>query len=111
MVQEQFSRLYRKRYGMKIYYMRAFNHTGIGQNDAFVIPSWCKQAAEISKSGKPGSMFVGNLFVKRDFSNVKDIVRAYRLIIESNDCSNIKKELGWKPSFSIFDTVKEMFGY
>lgn len=160
-VQERFAGLYRKRYDMKIYYVRAFNHTGIGQADAFVIPSWCKQAAEISKSGKPGTMLVGNLSTKRDFSDVRDIVRAYRMVIESNDCtpiynvgfgsavalqdilnyiislseqpitvmtdperfrpvdnlvvccnnSYIEKELGWKPNYSIFETVKEMFEY
>lgn len=84
-MQEQFSDLYRERYGMKIYNVRAFNHTGVGQTEAFVIPSWCKQAAEISASGKPGTMYVGNTDVIRDFSDVRDIVRAYRMVLESND--------------------------
>lgn len=87
MTQERFAESYRERYGMKVYCVRAFNHTGVGQNSNFVIPSWCKQVAEISKSGKPGVMRVGNLNVSRDFGNVKDIVRAYRMVLESDDCS------------------------
>lgn len=37
--QEQFAKLYREQYGLKIYYVRPFNHTGIGQKDSFVLPS------------------------------------------------------------------------
>lgn len=84
--QGQFAKLYREQYGLKIYYVRPFNHTGVGQRDSFVLPSFCKQVAEIEKSEKPGVMKVGNLKVKRDFSHVKDIVRAYRLIVESDNC-------------------------
>ncbi|MET1249198.1 GDP-mannose 4,6-dehydratase [Sporolactobacillus sp. STCC-11] len=87
MAQEKFTDVYRERYGMKIYYVRPFNHTGIGQKDSFVLPSFCKQVAQIERSGRPGSIKVGNLEAKRDFSNVKDIVRAYRMIVESDDCS------------------------
>lgn len=83
---ESFVTMYRDHYGMKLYYVRAFNHTGVGQTDSFVIPSWCRQAAHISLSGEPGVMKVGNLDISRDFSNVKDVVRAYRMILESDDC-------------------------
>lgn len=85
-MQERFAELYRERYGMDIYCVRSFNHTGIGQKDTFVLPSFCKQAAEIEKSGRPGVIKAGNLSAKRDFSHVKDIVRAYRMIIEDDDC-------------------------
>lgn len=159
MTQEKFSQIYKERYGMKIYCVRPFNHTGVGQKDSFVLPSFCRQVAEIEKSGQAGVIKVGNLQAKRDFSNVKDIVRAYRMIVESDndievynvgsgvvyrlseildyilslstqkitvevdlgrfrpidteviccDNSKIKKELGWQPEYSIFDTLKEMF--
>jgi GDP-4-dehydro-6-deoxy-D-mannose reductase len=82
MTQESFAALYGKEFGIDVYLVRAFNHTGVGQADNFVLPSWCKQVAEIDKSGKPGVMNVGNLKVRRDFSDVRDIVRAYRLIVE-----------------------------
>jgi GDP-4-dehydro-6-deoxy-D-mannose reductase len=89
MAQERFAEVYRDRYGMKIYCVRPFNHTGVGQKDSFVLPSFCKQAAEIEKSGHEGVMRVGNLSAKRDFSNVRDVVRAYRMILESDDCRKI----------------------
>lgn len=87
--QERFASLYREQYGMKVYCVRPFNHTGVGQKDSFVLPSFCKQVADIEKSGKPGVIKVGNLSAYRDFSHVKDIVRAYRLIIENSDCNKI----------------------
>ena len=89
MTQERFAKLYREQYGLKIYCVRPFNHTGVGQRDSFVLPSFCKQVAEIEKSGMPGKISVGNLMVKRDFCHVKDIVRAYRMIIESDNCDII----------------------
>ena len=89
MAQEKFAEVYRERYGMQIYCVRPFNHTGIGQRDSFVLPSFCKQAAVIERSGKPGTIKVGNLAAERDFSDVRDIVRAYRMIIENSDCTRI----------------------
>ena len=80
--QERFAALYTERYGLEVCLTRSFNHTGPGQNPNFVLPSWCKQAAAIERSGKPGRMTVGNLKVARDFSDVRDVVRAYRLILE-----------------------------
>lgn len=83
--QERFANIYKEQYGLKIYYVRPFNHTGLGQKDSFVLPSFCKQVAELEKRGMPGTIKVGNLEVMRDFSHVKDIVRAYRLVVESDD--------------------------
>ena len=74
---------------MKVFHVRAFNHTGIGQKDTFVIPSWCKQAAKIAVSNHSGVMKVGNVNVIRDLSDVRDIVRAYRMVIESDDCDMV----------------------
>ena len=87
--QERFATLYRKQYGLKVYCVRPFNHTGVGQRDNFVLPSFCKQVAKIEKSGRSGVIKVGNLMIRRDFSHVKDIVRAYRMILESKDDAQI----------------------
>lgn len=87
--QERFAEVYEERYGLKIYRTRSFNHTGVGQTDTFVLPSWCKQVATIQKSGKPGTMRVGNLDVVRDFSDVRDIVRGYRMLIESDHAGEV----------------------
>lgn len=87
--QERFANMYKAQYGMQIYCVRPFNHTGVGQKDTFVLASFCKQAAEIEKSGKPGVIKVGNLGARRDFGHVKDLMRAYRMIVESDDCNVI----------------------
>lgn len=107
--QERFAKLYREHYGLKIYCVRPFNHTGIGQRDNFVLPSWCKQVAEIEKSGKPGTMKVGNLKVLRDFSHVKDVVRAYRLIVESDNCERIYN-VGYGKAYSLEDMLDYIIG-
>ena len=106
MTQESFAKLYRERYDMKVYCVRPFNHTGIGQRDSFVLPSFCKQVAEIEKSGKAGMIKVGNLTAIRDFSHVKDIVRAYRMIVESETCDRIYN-VGSGEAYSI----REMLDY
>lgn len=104
-MQEQFMEMYRQRYKMQIFRVRAFNHTGVGQSPFFVLPSWCKQAAQISKSGKPGVVKVGNLDVWRDFSDVRDVVRAYRMIIESDDC-DIVYNVGSGTAYSLRELLK-----
>lgn len=82
--QEHFAELYRLEYGLKIITTRTFNHTGVGQTDTFAIPSFVKQAAEIEKSGKEGVIVVGNLSAHRDLGDVRDMVAAYRMILESD---------------------------
>lgn len=89
LAQEKFMELYNERYNMDIICVRAFNHTGVGQNDTFVIPSFCRQVAKIQKSNEPGEIFVGNIDVERDFCHVKDIVRAYRMILETKSAHKV----------------------
>ena len=61
--------------GLRVVVARAFNHTGPGQSPAFVVPSL---AAQILTGGP---VRVGNLDVARDFTDVRDVVRAYRLLV------------------------------
>ena len=89
MTQESFAALYRRHYGMKIFCVRPFNHTGVGQKDSFVLPGFCRQAAIAEKSGAPAVIRVGDISVKRDFSHVRDIVRAYRMILEKGSCDKV----------------------
>ena len=107
--QEQFAKMYKEQYGLKIYCVRPFNHTGVGQRDSFVLPSWCKQVAEIEKTGKQGVLKVGNIKVRRDFSHVKDIVRAYRMIVESDDC-DLVYNVGSGVSHSLEDILQYIVG-
>ena len=76
--------LYEAAGDVRVYRTRSFNHTGPGQAPGFVIPSWCAQVAEIERSGRTGTMRVGNLSVRRDISDVRDVVRGYRMLLESD---------------------------
>ncbi|MCO6432358.1 MAG: GDP-mannose 4,6-dehydratase [Deltaproteobacteria bacterium] len=58
---------------------RPFNHIGPGQNERFVASSFALQLARVVKGKAPPVINVGNLEARRDFSDVRDIVRAYRL--------------------------------
>lgn len=59
--------------------LRPFNHTGPGQSEDFVIPAFAKQFALIKKGQQEPTLSVGNLETARDFTDVKDMVRAYTL--------------------------------
>ena len=74
--------IYARAYKMDIVMVRAFNHSGPRQSDIFVISDFCKQIAEIEKGIHEPVMSVGNLTAKRDFTDVRDVVRAYRLLGE-----------------------------
>lgn len=74
--------IYAKAYNMDIIMVRAFNHIGLRQSEQFVVSDFCKQVAEIEKGLKEPVMFVGNLSVKRDFTDVRDIVKAYCTIVK-----------------------------
>ncbi|MGN0689519.1 MAG: GDP-mannose 4,6-dehydratase [Oscillospiraceae bacterium] len=88
-MQEKYAELYRLRYKMNVFYVRAFNHIGPMQSDRFVIPSWCKQISGIAKGEQEPIMHIGNTLVKRDFSDVRDVVRAYRMIVENGNCERV----------------------
>ena len=83
--QENFANLYRKKFGMQIVCTRSFNHTGVGQLLSFALPSFCKQVADMDRSGKPGKIYVGNLSAFRDFSDVEDVVHLYRMLLETEN--------------------------
>jgi GDP-4-dehydro-6-deoxy-D-mannose reductase len=68
--------------GLAISVARAFNHIGPGQAPLFAVPSFAQQIAEIELGRRPARLEVGNLAVERDFTDVRDVVRAYRLLIE-----------------------------
>ena len=82
LAQNLFGELYAKAYDMHIMMVRAFNHIGPGQLPQFVVSDFCKQVAEISAGVREPVMRVGNLTAARDFTDVRDVVRAYSLLIE-----------------------------
>ena len=108
--QENFAELYRKKFGMKIVCTRSFNHTGIGQTPTFALPSFCKQVAEIDKSGKPGKIFVGNLSAVRDFSDVSDVVHVYRELLENENEFTVYN-VGSGISHSVEELLQTIIGF
>ena len=81
--------IYAKAYGMDIVMVRAFNHIGVGQSPDFVASDFALQIAEIEAGFRPPVMQVGNLNAKRDFSDVRDIVRAYILLMQKGCAGEI----------------------
>ena len=99
-VQEQCCTLYAGVYGVDVVSTRSFNHTGAGRPDTFVLSSFAKQIIEIKKGSREPVVEVGDLEVRRDFSDVRDVVRAYLLLLEKgragevyNVCSGSSRSL------------------
>lgn len=80
--QNMIGSIYAKAYDMEMMLVRAFNHVGPGQAPLFVVSDFCKQVAEIEKGLKEPVIRVGNLSARRDFTDVRDVVRAYALLIQ-----------------------------
>jgi GDP-4-dehydro-6-deoxy-D-mannose reductase len=81
--QEHLSRVYVEGYNMQIVMTRSFNHFGPGQRDQFVVASFVKQFALAKLGGRQQvTLQVGNTGVVRDFLDVRDVVKAYYLLLE-----------------------------
>lgn len=78
---ERLSRFYSETRDLNITIARTFNHTGPGQNPAFVCSDWARQIAALERSGEQ-KIRVGNIEVKRDLCDVRDVVKAYVLLLE-----------------------------
>lgn len=79
--QEKIGNYYVKYFGLDIVFTRSFNHIGPRQNLGFVVPDFCNQIALIEKEKAEPIIRVGNLNNKRDFSDVRDVVKAYKLLL------------------------------
>ena len=73
---------YHKSYGMRIIRTRAFNHTGPRRGEQFATSAFAKQIALIERGDQEPIIRVGNLDAERDFTDVRDMVRAYWLATE-----------------------------
>lgn len=93
---------------LNIVRVRPFNHVGPRQSPQFVIAAFAKRIAEIEK-GKENVMKVGNLESKRDFTDVRDIVRAYLLALEKGESGEVYN-LGSGESHRISEILDMMRG-
>lgn len=67
--------------GLPVIRVRPFNHIGPGQDPTFVVSGLARRIVRAQQEGSP-SIPVGNLSARRDFTDVRDVVRAYRLVLE-----------------------------
>lgn len=75
-------------YGQQVVIARPFNHIGPGQSASYVVSALAKRVLE-AKRDKKKSIVVGNLSSRRDFTDVRDVVKAYRKMIEFSDAGEI----------------------
>jgi GDP-4-dehydro-6-deoxy-D-mannose reductase len=72
---------YFRTHGLEIIRTRPFNHVGPGQSPRFAVPNFARQIAAIERGQAPPVLRVGNLNSERDLTDVRDVVRAYQLLI------------------------------
>lgn len=156
---EEFARFYSQD-GIDVIIARPFNHIGPGQRGEFVVPSFLERIEEAARSGSD-LMRVGEMDAVRDFTDVRDVARAYATLLAKgetgaayNICSGNPKKigeildlaiqisghprvryevdpallrseganqrygncdrlaaLGWKPRFTLADTIRDMYQY
>jgi GDP-4-dehydro-6-deoxy-D-mannose reductase len=75
--------VYADAHGMDLIRARPFNHAGPGQRPIFILSSLARQAASAHLAGEPSlRILTGNPQTRRDFTDVRDVVRAYRLLVK-----------------------------
>jgi GDP-4-dehydro-6-deoxy-D-mannose reductase len=89
--------------------VRPFNHTGPRQSAGFVCSDFARQIAEIDLGLRPPRITVGNLKVFRDFSDVRDIVRGYYLLLERGEPGEVY-QLGSGRAVSVEEILRLLLG-
>lgn len=84
LAQERVFIQYARRHGLPLVITRAFNHIGPGQKGYFVLPDFSQQIVRAEKGEIPPVLKTGNTAAIRDFTDVRDVVRAYSLAIKTN---------------------------
>lgn len=80
--QTMMAQLYAKAYKMDIVILRTFNEIGPGQSDRFAVSNFCHQFARLKNGQGETKIVVGNINIKRDFTDVRDLVEAF-IMVES----------------------------
>lgn len=87
-VQEEIGLYYFKTFGLNIHFTRTFHYTGPEQPLGFVCSDLAKQVVDAER-GKIKSVKVGNLEAKRDFTDIRDVVKAYWAVINSGNAGEV----------------------
>lgn len=107
--QEMLSVAYTQSFSLDIVRVRPFNHIGERQSPAFAIPSFARQIVAVER-GDQSEIKVGNISAIRDFTDVKDMVRAYVAVMEqgkTGEVYNIGSGIGVKVS-EVLDQLTEL---
>ena len=111
--QELMSKVYVNAYGMDIIMTRSFNHIGPRQDDRFVVPSFIKRIIDLKRQGAcEGVINTGDTEIVRDFVDVRDVVRAYYMLLmkgSSGEVYNICSGSGIRLS-NIIDCIAKEVG-
>ena len=104
--QEELALLYSKAYDMNIIAVRPFNHIGTGQNLNFVVPDFASRIADIENGAEP-ILKVGNLETYRDFTDVKDIVRGYVMLLNKGRKGEVYN-IGSGKEVKVYDILRKL---
>lgn len=106
-VQDLLGLQYHLAHGLSIVRVRPFNHIGPGQSDRFVASSFARQIAEIEAGQHEPIISVGNLDARREFTDVRDMVAAYRLAVERGE-PGVAYNLGQGDGVAIRDLLNRL---
>ena len=106
--QEQLGMAYAKSYGLRVCMTRSFNHGGAGQRPGFMIPDFASGIVRVER-GEADAVSVGNLTSRRDFTHVKDVVKAYRLIAEKGKPGEVYN-IGSGVTYSAQEVLDKLIG-
>ena len=81
-IQNQFGAMFSSLYAVDTVMTRSFNHTGPGQREDFVLANFARQVAEIKRGGREAVIETGNLDIRRDFLDVRDVCDAYVVLLK-----------------------------
>lgn len=98
---------YAKSYSMGIIRIRPFNHIGPRQAAGYVVSDFAKRIVSIERGEIPPVLKVGNLDAKRDFTDVRDMVKAYKEILEKGQVREVYN-IGRGVSFSMNGIIEKM---
>ncbi len=108
--QDYLSLQYFYAYKLDVVRVRPFNHIGPGQKEGYVVADFAKQIVEIEKQKREPIISVGNLEAKRDFTDVRDMVKAYQLALEKGVSGEVYN-IGSGKSHKINDMLQQLLSY
>jgi len=101
---------YHTSYNLPVIRVRPFNHEGPGRPPAFALSDWSRRLARISLGLDSPTLAVGNLDVRRDFLDVRDVARAYDLLLEKGKPGDLFV-LGRGEGYTLRELLARLIGF